>query len=449
MTDHVQFYVVQRGDTLSRIAKRHCTTVAQLAKTNGIRDVNRISAGQRLALKPESVLKVEIQILDRERNPIPNAKVRVEHNGRLLDQTSGTDGRVPGVVTEQPDDIVKIWIQRADQSWKQLMQTTSDWGNKLITLTSPKIRIEAQTLPHPQDARGRPAREERAAKPRAVNDSNRGQYVSTVAPKVKASTASGDLQSVFSNVLGPLGIKSNSLTSKNGVPASSITNDQAELEFLDGYTGTQLGEADYQAAAKKLNCEVPAIKAVARVESGGKKAFDEKNRPVILYERHKFHKHTGGKFSEEHPWLSSKKRYRLANNKTKKEQLKAERKAGMHLTGDFYGATSDINYTRLAKAYLLDKEAALKSCSWGKFQVLGENAEWLGYPDVFEFVKLMSVSESEHLDSFVRYVKKSAAALKGVQTLDWAKFARAYNGENYKAFNYDEKMREAYEIYSK
>lgn len=41
-------YVVKAGDTLGAIAKRYRTTVAYLAKANGLRDVNRLAVGQRL-----------------------------------------------------------------------------------------------------------------------------------------------------------------------------------------------------------------------------------------------------------------------------------------------------------------------------------------------------------------------------------------------------------------
>lgn len=43
-------YTVQAGDTLSKIAKAHGTTVSELAKQNGIKDVNRIEIGQELSL---------------------------------------------------------------------------------------------------------------------------------------------------------------------------------------------------------------------------------------------------------------------------------------------------------------------------------------------------------------------------------------------------------------
>lgn len=43
-------YTVQAGDTLSKIAKAHDTTVSELAKQNGITDVNKIEIGQKLSL---------------------------------------------------------------------------------------------------------------------------------------------------------------------------------------------------------------------------------------------------------------------------------------------------------------------------------------------------------------------------------------------------------------
>ena len=43
-------YTVQAGDTLSKIAKAHGTTVSELAKQNSITDVNKIKIGQELSL---------------------------------------------------------------------------------------------------------------------------------------------------------------------------------------------------------------------------------------------------------------------------------------------------------------------------------------------------------------------------------------------------------------
>ena len=44
---------IQRGDTLSGIAKKYNTTVQKLASTNNIRDINRIYAGATIMLPGE------------------------------------------------------------------------------------------------------------------------------------------------------------------------------------------------------------------------------------------------------------------------------------------------------------------------------------------------------------------------------------------------------------
>lgn len=45
------YYVVKKGDTLTKIAKKYKTTVKQLAKWNNIKNVNLIKVGQKLRVK--------------------------------------------------------------------------------------------------------------------------------------------------------------------------------------------------------------------------------------------------------------------------------------------------------------------------------------------------------------------------------------------------------------
>ncbi|HEX7172721.1 MAG TPA: LysM peptidoglycan-binding domain-containing protein, partial [Candidatus Limnocylindria bacterium] len=44
--------VVRSGDTLTAIARRHDLTIERIVELNGLRDPNRIFAGQRLRLEP-------------------------------------------------------------------------------------------------------------------------------------------------------------------------------------------------------------------------------------------------------------------------------------------------------------------------------------------------------------------------------------------------------------
>ncbi len=182
-------------------------------------------------------------------------------------------------------------------------------------------------------------------------------------------------------------------------------------------------EKDYIEAAKILNVDVACIKAVAEVESRGD-GFLKDGRPKILFEAHIFGKLTKYKFNNSHPYLSS-----LKWNKTL-----------------YKGGAKE--YNRLVKAKSLDTAAALKSTSWGKFQVMGFNYKICGWKTIDDFVKDMFITEREHLLSFIGFVK-SLKLDKYLKSLDWTKFAYYYNGPGYKKNFYDIKMKKAYEKYKK
>jgi len=177
---------------------------------------------------------------------------------------------------------------------------------------------------------------------------------------------------------------------------------------------------DYINAAKELGCEVAAIKAVAEVESPGS-GFLPSGEPKILFERHRFYKYTNGAYAKSHPDICNKIR-------------------------GGYGKESD-QHLKLQRAALLNREAALMSCSWGKFQVMGDNWQKLGYKTLQQFINKMYESEAGHLDSFVRYIK--AFGLQDhIRNKNWAAFAEGYNGSDYKANNYDFKLQSAFNKYS-
>jgi len=206
--------------------------------------------------------------------------------------------------------------------------------------------------------------------------------------------------------------------------------------FANSYTGEAISENDWEVAAKELSCEVAAIKAVAQVESGPLGAYWKPGWPTILFERHLFSKHSGRRFDKSNPDISSSTLYRFAKP--------AEKKGG--LKDDMYAWTPVDNYARLERAYALDATAALKSPSWGRFQVLGQNHKDAGYPaSVQDYVKAMCTSEKEQLVAFVRFLKADARLLDGIRKRDWKGFAAAYNGVNYAMFNYDARLSNAYD----
>ena len=113
---------------------------------------------------------------------------------------------------------------------------------------------------------------------------------------------------------------------------------------------------------------------------------------------------------------------------------------------DQYGDSAK-SYLRLVNAYRLNPEAALKSCSWGMFQIMGdEHRGACGVDDVNEFVKTMCLGEIGQLAMLGQFVQHKAGGklLTAVRTKDWARIAYYYNGPGYEINSYDKKMENAY-----
>jgi hypothetical protein len=186
---------------------------------------------------------------------------------------------------------------------------------------------------------------------------------------------------------------------------------------------TTLTDADFARAAKELNVEVAAIRAVAEVEASGS-GFLPDGRPAILYEAHIFHKHSKGA----HAAAKDRRGVKLSSPKWDRS---------------LYGAAGAAQHDRLEDAARLNFDAAHKSASWGAFQILGENHIAAGHPTIQSFVEAMRSGAPAHLDAFVSFIK--ANKLDGaLRSKNWAAFARGYNGPGYAANKYDVKMAQAY-----
>lgn len=176
------------------------------------------------------------------------------------------------------------------------------------------------------------------------------------------------------------------------------------------------------AAAQDLGVEVAALRAIAEVEARGE-GFDARGRPKIVYERHVFARNTVPKnrFDAAHPDISARTGYGRGN----------------------YGTLSS-QWVKLARAYPLDGDAALKACSWGTFQILGENHRACGFADVRSYVAEMFASPAGHLRALVGFIRASPPILRGLRNRDWEAVARGYNGPGFKEFSYDTKLAAAY-----
>lgn len=454
------FHVVRRGENLSMIAKQYGTTVTELRKLNSLQNPNRLDIGQRIALRKEAVCGFEALFLDADRNPIAGLEYVLEYCGRSITGTTGKDGKARKILTDTPADQVRILVKRFDGTLKEITTVMSGYWNKLVTLVSPLLVIDAELQPHPKQA-------ERTAKNERIKPAHD--------PHNPAAPTTNKKE---------LGLKGKQTTTADGKPVTVVEGDIPGLdEFLDSFNEELMNDADYAWAAKELGVEEAAIRAYAKVESGAEKGagfiqVGKRKVPTILYERHKFSQHTEHQYSGKYPDISlpngyyfPKVKYVLADDDYKKKRGvptnvqyyrpinkkdgEETRRAALTLkelldTGkvtkahDLYLAHA-ANYKRLAKAYQLDKAAALKSCSWGAFQIMGEYWETMKYSSIFEFTKAMSRSEREQIRAFVRYIKYVNPAIIGyLNKHDWARAAEAYNGPRYKQNSYDTKLAAEY-----
>lgn len=172
--------------------------------------------------------------------------------------------------------------------------------------------------------------------------------------------------------------------------------------------------------ATQLGTGAAEIWTVLSVETAGC-GFLRDRRPRILFERHVFHRETGGLFDLTNPSVSQPK------------------------PGGYLGGAAE--YGRLAEAVRLDRTAALRSASWGIGQVMGFNAARAGFADAEAMVAAMVGGEDAQLAGAATFMRAEGlhVALAGH---DWTTFARGYNGPDFAKNQYDAKLAAAYASFS-
>jgi N-acetylmuramidase/Putative peptidoglycan binding domain len=182
-------------------------------------------------------------------------------------------------------------------------------------------------------------------------------------------------------------------------------------------SGAPLSAAGVESTVARLRVEPAALWAVIRVETSGF-GFLTDRRPKILFERHVFHRHTGGRFSATAPDVSNPE-------------------------PGGYGARGAAQYARLERAMALDRRAALRSASWGLGQVMGFHAESLGHPDIEAMVQAMVEAEDRQLAAMERFIATNHLD-DAMRARDWPAFALRYNGADFAKNEYDKKLEAAF-----
>lgn len=209
---------------------------------------------------------------------------------------------------------------------------------------------------------------------------------------------------------------------------------QEQLSLLMGWgvsSELKLSKADIIAVANDLNIEPAALKAVIDVEAAGN-GFDKQGRPTILFEPHVFWDQLG-----KIHYYTKRAEYQKAHAGLLSPTWN---KSLYHIGGS--------SHDKLKIAAELNWDAAHKSASWGLGQIMGFNAQKIGYATLKDFIDDMYESEAKQLKAMGMFLKANGLIGK-LQRHDWAGFARGYNGSAYAKNQYDTKLAAAYQIAKK
>lgn len=191
--------------------------------------------------------------------------------------------------------------------------------------------------------------------------------------------------------------------------------------------GRPLSDAGTTAALAAMGmdakADMPVLLAVLAVESRGF-GFLPDRRPKILFERHIFHRETGGRFAASAPDLSAAS------------------------GGGYVGGATEFD--RLGRALALCRKArlsdepALRSASWGLGQVMGFNCKAAGFRTAAAMAAAMADAEDAQLAGMIGFIVTEGLDAR-LRARDWAGFARRYNGPAFSRNQYDIKLKAAYE----
>lgn len=183
-------------------------------------------------------------------------------------------------------------------------------------------------------------------------------------------------------------------------------------------TAKRLDAIDIPRIGSQIGVGEDELRAVIEVETSGG-GFDKSGRPKILFEPHIF--------------------YRLLDGTPRAKAVSA----GLAYPKWGEKPYPKDSYDRLLAGITIDETAALKACSWGLGQIMGENFHAAGYGSVQEMVEAFKQDEENHLQAMVKFIVNNHLDDE-LRAHNWAAFARGYNGPQYAKNAYDTKLAAAF-----
>jgi N-acetylmuramidase/Putative peptidoglycan binding domain len=222
--------------------------------------------------------------------------------------------------------------------------------------------------------------------------------------------------------------------SKNHLSVTSLY-DAATQAYLEPFIAQKyLTLAAYQKAAQRLGVDVATVQTVCQVETSGA-GFLNDGRCTILFERHQLYR-----------------TLQTVMSQTQLNQLVAQYPNLINPDpGGYLGGTQEWDRLNQAEAILQQHGAApglaMRSASWGLFQIMGYYYVQAGYKSVEDYGAAMAVSEANQLDAFCDFLEdmNGGAMITALRARDWTSFANQYNGRNQHAQNnYDGRLAGTY-----
>lgn len=209
----------------------------------------------------------------------------------------------------------------------------------------------------------------------------------------------------------------------DGKPGPATRN--AIFDTFRNFKAEPVTSADIDRFAKRLGCTARQVRAVAKVESAGR-GWDHNGLLTCLYERH-------------YGW----KRFRIMN-----PLLSNPTPGGYTIDADRDGVNDSWEKVADAALTFAEPNKAFECASWSGFQIMGAWWKELGYSSAIEFVWLLSRSEAEHYEAFVRFIERfrlvEALCKVDGNPLNCLALARGYNGKGQQG--YDARIAAAYRV---
>ena len=211
---------------------------------------------------------------------------------------------------------------------------------------------------------------------------------------------------------------------------------QGLVDVTCDFLGKSITDDLYSKLADQISVEKAVLVAIGIKESKSNSFIqDDPKKATILLERHFVYRFI-------------KEKYGVG----RADSLQLERPDLCNTNGTPKGGygTKKEQITRLEDVKKWDSEIGIKSCSWGKFQIMGEYFERPNlYEDAESFEQAMNQCEIQQFQYFKAYIitTKGGKLLTALREKNWEKIAELYNGKNWKKVNpdYATKLEKYYE----